>query len=336
MPASLFIRRPVLRPVVWVSAWVALVGAGWWVVRPRELPEPDRAAMPPEAVARVGSTFITAAQLKAGLQRAPASDEARAAALEEQIRQSLLWAEAERSGFTRQPELQEAWRSLVIRRFEESLEASRETEAAVTDAEVDAFYASHPEQFLSPEQRRLALIFFPNPPSADPRRLAAVEAECRSVHARAVAGQGDPRSFATLARQHSGHGASRHAGGDVGWMPRAQALRAWPFAVVDAAFALAQDGDASAPVGTEEGWYILKRLALRAAQPLPSDGVRERIRRHLVQERLRDLENRQMSGLRALHGVEVDAARVAAVEVPAVKPAPDRSLAQQPPPSPVP
>lgn len=340
MPAFLFDRLPGRRPVVWISATLALVGAVWswlWLaVHPREIPAASHSSLPPEAVARVGSTFITAARLREGMQRTSASDEGRAMALEEQIRQSLLLVEAERSGFTRQPEILEAWRSLVVRRFEEALEARRESEAVVTEADVEAYYGSHPEQFLSPEQRRLALIFFPVSPSADPRRLAAVEAECRSVHARVLAGMDDPGRFASLARQHSGHGASRHSGGEVGWMSRAQAARAWPSAVVDAAFTLARDGDVSAPVATDEGWYILERIELRPAQPLPREGVRDRIRRHLLRERRRELETRQMAELRALHGVEVDADRVAAVEVPVTNPGRDRSLARRPPPSPVP
>ncbi len=315
---------------------LALVGVAWLAIRSRELPEPQRSEMPLEAVARVGSTFVTAAQLRDGMQRAPASEEGRAAALEEQIRQSLLLAEAERSGFTRQPELEEAWRSLVVRRFREALESKRQSEAVVSDAEVDAYYASHSERFMSPEQRRLALIFIPLPPGAGESRVRALEQECRIIHQRAVAEAGDPGSFATLARQHSGHPASRHAGGEVGWLLSAQARRAWPAAVVEAAFTLGRDGDLTAPIATAEGWYILKRLGFRPEQPLPLHDVRERIRGQLAKARMQDLEDRQFAELRARHGVEVDAGRVAAVEVPAVKPALVRSLAQQPPASPVP
>ena len=332
MPRSLFVQRKRLRFALGIPA---VLGAGaiiLFVLRTRESSTPTVPIPPGDAVARVGSTFVTQPQLQEAMLRrhhGPSMEADRNAALEDQIRRSLLFAEAERSGFTRQPELQNAWRSLVIRRFEESLEVRKETETAVTEAEIAAHYQAHPDAFATPERRRFALIHLPVPAGADDNRLRALEAECRSLHERALAEAAVPASFGTLAKRYSGHLASRQMGGEVGWLQRSQALRAWPTAVVDAAFALGHDGEISAPIATDEGWYLLKRLEVRPAEPLPLDNVRDQIRRQLTTARIADLEASQLAKLRALHGVEIYPDRVADVKVPAPKTS--RSLAQQPP-----
>jgi parvulin-like peptidyl-prolyl isomerase len=331
MPPSVSIQRSWPRFAAGLGAALATCAIALLFHRSRET-SPPALHPPPNAVARIGSSFITQAQLQeAVLRRNPGASptEDRNAALEDQIRRALLFAEAERSGFTQQPEVQDAWRSLVIRRYEESLETLRETEATVTEADLAAYYQSHADSYATPEQRRLALIHWTVPAGVNETRSRAIEAECKAVHAEAVAGAGNPAAFAALAQKHSVHPVSRRSGGDVGWLQRAQALRAWPAAVVDAAFALSRDGEISPPIASHEGWYIVQRLELRPSKPLPLDTVRDRIRRQLAATRMAELETSQLAKLRALHGVEIYPDRVAEVNTPTSKP--PRSLAQQPP-----
>ena len=341
MPASPFSRAPWLR----FSAWIAPVSAAVAVVlvflRTREHPAPSPLPPPPDAVARVGSVFVTESQLWDRLQRrhrtaSPRAD--RDAALEEQIRQALLFAEAESSGFTARPELRDAWRALVVRRFSESLEQDRDERLAPSEADIAAHYAAHAEAYSTPERRRLAVLFLPLPASADGAKRRAVEDECRSLHERALAAAEDPKGFAALAARHSAHLASRHAGGDVGWLQRAGASRAWPTAVVDAAFALPHDGAVSAPIATDEGWYLVRRSELQPAHPQPLERVRDRIRLELVRARTEAAAAAQFAEWRSRHDVEIYDDRVAALEEKAARsPTPPPStLAQTPPSLPVP
>lgn len=330
MPAIRSVRSSLLRVVAVAVFATGALGVAYWVHRTPTTTEPATAHPPADAVARVGTTFLTAAELRSALQRrhrVDASDTARDAALEERIRRALLFAEAERSGFTAQPELQEAWRSLVVQRFADSLEERRTTLGTVSEADIVGHYATHPEAYATAERRHLALIQVSLPPGASAERRAALADEVAALHAQVQTGNG--RGFAELASRHSTHAGSRHAGGDLGWLQRAQALRAWPAAVVDAAFALAADGDISAPIATEEGWFILRRLEVQSSQPQPLDKVRERIRQEVTRARLAEAEAMQWAELRARHAVEIYPDRVAAVEVPVSKST--KSLAQQPP-----
>lgn len=67
-------------------------------------------------------------------------------------------------------------------------------------------------------------------------------------------------SFAELARQHSDDQSSRTKGGELPMFGTGRMVE--PFE--EAAFALAQDGDISAPVQTQYGWHLIQRLEYKA------------------------------------------------------------------------
>lgn len=336
MPATRFSHRRPERVVVALLT-LSAIGALCWTLRPRP-PQPTPEVLPPaDAVARVGSRYLTEAELSASLQRrrrGDAPEAERTAALEDRIRRALLFEEAESSGFTAQPELQEAWRSLVIQRFSDQLEERRNGQLAISDADLLAHYAAHAGAYAAPERRHLALLLLPLPPGADANRRQATADEVAALHARALATAEDPQGFATLATRHSSHLGSRNRGGDIGWLQRSSALRAWPATVVDAAFALTRDGEISDPIATDEGWFILRRLEVQPATPPPFEQVRERVRLELTRTRAAEAEAAQMAELRERHGVEIYPERVAAV--PTSTPRPPAALAQQPPAVPAP
>ena len=288
-------------------------------------PEPEAAlADRSDDVVRVGDLGISKREFLAERRKVPPTvpdDEL----LERMTRRLLLFAEARRTGFDRSEEMQEAWRALVSSRFEEAQDAARKGAAEISDADIEACYRQQADHFAPPERRHLALIQVARPANAAPESRAEREREASAVREQAVAGRTVHRDFGELAARHSFHPSSRRSGGDVGWLTRAQAERAWPASVVEAAFALTSPGDISPIVATEEGWYLIKLMEGPDRRPASLDSLRERIRRELARTREAEAQDARFRELRARHGVETHSDRLP-VAAPAAP-----SLAQRPP-----
>ncbi|MCW5557492.1 MAG: peptidyl-prolyl cis-trans isomerase, partial [Verrucomicrobiae bacterium] len=281
--------------------------------RPPRPARHGRPLWPAEAVARVGEAFLTGEELRAASRRSGGADVTNA--LETLVRRELYFLEAQRTGFGDREDVRAAWRAFLASRYEEARLAAREPSAALTGEDLARYYEAHREEYLSPERRRLAILFLPLPASADAAQRTALEAQARTLHDQAVAEAGDSPGLGNLAARHSAHRPSRLVGGDVGWMTRAQASRAWAGPVVDAAFALTQPAEVSPPIATEDGWYLVKLIEQQPAQAPPWDQVQDRLRYELTRARAAEAREAELAELRARHPVEIRPDRLAQVQV---------------------
>jgi parvulin-like peptidyl-prolyl isomerase len=99
---------------------------------------------------------------------------------------------------------------LVVRKFVDTTLAAGIT---VSEAEAEAYYASHPAKFDHPEEvrlRRIVLRLAPHGAAAD---AAATEQRAEEIRKRLLAGE----SMATLAKSES-EGPEKEQGGEVGWV----------------------------------------------------------------------------------------------------------------------
>ncbi len=128
---------------------------------------------------------------------------------------------------------------------------------AVTDEEIEVFYAENREQFGErPATITFLQVVLQPKPSDSADAIALTEAE-RVLQ---LALQGD--DFAELAKRHSGDEGSAQLGGDLGWFRRGSGfVRAFE----DAAFSI-QSGQITNPVRTQYGYHILKVERVRGAE----------------------------------------------------------------------
>jgi len=136
----------------------------------------------------------------------------------------------------------------------------------VTDAEVEAWHAAHPEELLVPERVTLRQV------------LVSTKNEARDVRRR-LAKARDPRTLDTIARAQS-KGPEAAVGGFMGTFERGQL----PPELEAAAFSLPA-GATSEPVQTPLGYHILRVESRQAAREIPFEEARERIRDRLVREK---------------------------------------------------
>lgn len=106
---------------------------------------------------------------------------------------------------------------------------------------------------------RVAHIMLRHKDTANAEARAEVEARIQEVHAMLLKGE----DFAELAQRYSQDQSTSRSGGELPWFGTGKMVE--PFE--NAAFALEKDGDISAPVLTNYGWHIIKRLEHK---PIPT------------------------------------------------------------------
>lgn len=172
------------------------------------------------------------------------------------------------------------------------LTAEVEPKASVTEADIADFYKKNPQFFMQPEAMRASHILIK---AETPEAKAAAKTKADGLLVQVKGGA----DFAALAKQHSNDG-SAPAGGDLGFFPRGQMVKAFE----DAAFAL-KPGEVSPVVETEFGYHIIKAAEHRDARTVPLAEVSDRIAQALRQQKQQQLMQEFVQALKGKAKVEI-------------------------------
>ncbi|TVQ91915.1 MAG: hypothetical protein EA397_08425 [Deltaproteobacteria bacterium] len=172
------------------------------------------------------------------------TDQERLEVLQELIDQKVLFLEARRLGFDRDPRVQRVMVQILL----QSEVYGDIKSADLTEEELRAYYERNRDDFIMPEQVRLRRIFIKAEPT---RPNAEAEALARTIYERVKA---QPQSFAKIAAETS-EGPFRGRGGDLGLVSR-EPRPGVPVEVVERGFSLAEGG-ISEPFLAGGGYHIL-------------------------------------------------------------------------------
>ncbi len=151
----------------------------------------------------------------------------------------------------------------------------------IADADVDAYYEEHRDEFVHPESAAGVLvrqILLTIPENADAAQIEQIKADAEELVRQLRAGA----DFAEMARTHSQH-SSAASGGELGTFQPGQLAE--PF---DIAFTL-KAGEVSDPIRSDKGFHII------AAQPAGPDGqedtarIKSQIRNDLFEKKSQQL-----------------------------------------------
>ncbi len=287
-------------------------------------PAPEAAAAPDDTpvLARVGGQPVTAAMLRAEMERRGgripgrfATPEERRALLDELVRERAVLAAARAAGLDRDPEYVAAVeRMLRARYLDEHLDAELER-LEVSDADIEAFYREHAAEFLVPARARGAWIFLAVPAKATPEKVEEARQRAENVRAEALALPADARNLGPVALRHSEDPGTRYIGGELGWVTEVdvEGFRFGP-EVARTLLALAEPGEVSPVLRIEKGFAIVKLVAREEAAPAPLEKIAPGIRNRLLRERRDEVRAAFYADLLRGVEVEVDVEALAAVE----------------------
>lgn len=168
------------------------------------------------------------------------------------------------------------------------MERIRAAVPPVGDGEVEAYYRDNERRLTFPEEVRVRHILLTWKKLGTRDDRAAIRERMAPILERARGGA----DFAELAKRHS-EDSTAPGGGDTGFFHRGQMVPAFE----DTAFSLAP-GEVSDMVETPFGVHILRLEERRPAKLLPLDEVREKLREHVLQERMDAAAQREIARLR--------------------------------------
>lgn len=172
----------------------------------------------------------------------------------------------------------------------------------ISDQELQQYYEENKGAFSSPQQWQLARIFISAPKDADAKTQSTAAAKIKDIEAQLESG----KAFAQVAMQSSDDKTTAAKGGDLGWVTRMQQP-----ALIQAA-SLLKPGQISTPFQTDEGWNIIKVMAVKSAQAPPFASVKVEVDKNLRQQKIDQLVSEQSDQLSNLTYTHPDTLKPAA------------------------
>jgi parvulin-like peptidyl-prolyl isomerase len=248
----------------------------------------------------VGSlSFDALAQRKTPAGGSTFSAEEKASMLDEAIVDELLFQEAMRRGAFHDPKVKKILVNLLLR--EEVYDRVQNDDFA--DAQLQAFFDSHKEEFIVPEKVQIKRLFFQVSPERD---QAAAEKLATDLIAKIKA---DPEQFTQLAMEHSNDPFARR-GGDLGYLDRT-GKPGVPPEVVTKAFSM-NAGDVSEPFFAAGGVNVIYVPAKRERIDRTFEQMRGSVLRRMKNEKFEELSKQFVEKLRGAGKVDIDAAALGA------------------------
>ncbi|MEZ4248420.1 MAG: peptidylprolyl isomerase [Polyangiales bacterium] len=276
-----------------------------------------------EVVARVGDTTITAGDVAEALaEQSPYlrarfnSPERRREFLDNLVRFELLAQEAERRGLDESPEVQRTRKQMMIQQLLRERVEDVVTLSSVSDADVEAYYESHRDEFNKPEQVRASHIFMRDRAKADRvlRQILASPDDILLFRRLAEENDEDPETS-----QGSRRGDLRFFSRD-GSREDAEAIAP---EVAEAAFSIADIGGVHPTlVAAGGGFHVVKLTGRRAALSRTLDESRRPIQNRLWRERREAAVDDLVQRLRREANVNENVAALESVQIDLNAPAP--------------
>jgi len=311
------VRRPALMGLGAMALVFLLAGCDG---RPPEAARPDGTpalARVGEAIIRVEDLHREAERRNRGRRGLPEKE-----ALVREMAENLALAQHARAlGLDRDPAIAHEIQTLLVRRLLERELAPRLEAVDPTAAEVEAEYQRTLARYTQPAKDRLAILFLEVPANASAERRAEVRARLEEARRRAsgtgatAAGDVPAPGFGPMSAEYSDDQASRHRGGDVGWLESGNFAYRWPRPLLEAGFALPKGG-VSEVLETDKGLYLVMKTDTRPAEVRPLSEVEGALRQSLRAEQRRRIDAAYRREVSERVGLQVDAAAVAAVTLP--------------------
>jgi peptidyl-prolyl cis-trans isomerase C len=225
--------------------------------------------------------------------------------LDNLIRFEVMAAEAQRRGYDKDPEVIRVMKQQMISKFLQKDFESKLKVEDVPDAEVEKYYASHPEEFNRKDEVRVSQIVVKDKAKAD--KVA------KEVNALPKGPAADQKPFRDLVTKYSEDEDSKQRAGDLTFFDKDSV--AHPKPVVEAAFKLAEIGDVAGPIKTDKGFAIIKLTQKKPGftRPLPE------VKRQIQQRLFRDLRTKSMDAfiadLRKKSKIEIDEDKLGKVSI---------------------
>jgi peptidyl-prolyl cis-trans isomerase C len=272
-------------------------------------------------VAKGEGITITADELKARLdEQSPfirqrfTSVERKKEFLDNLVRFELLAREAEKQGLANDPDVQLTLKRIMVQKLvQKSFSPDAEAAKSIPEADLRAYYDSHPEEYRRPAKVRVAHLLVKAPPTGPERAKAEAQAKKLLVQVRAEEKK-NPGAFPALVREASDDASTKALGGDLGFRTKEELAAQLSPEIAEAAAALPEGGIAG-PLPSPQGFHLVRRAGTQEAVERSFDQVKPQIAAKLQKDRRSKEFDDYVKGLREKANVKIDDAELEKVTV---------------------
>ena len=286
----------------------------------------------PTLLAKVGTREIRVAQFQEQVERRGGLNPElldKNTLLEEMINTEALFVKSVQLGLDKDPEVQRAYRNLLIGKLKERELAAQIEKATVSAEEIQAAYETNRHRYTREAQVHLAALYLRFEHTMSPEKMAELRSRLEEARQKALEpGAANAPGFGSLSISYSEDQASRYKGGDIGWVDEKHAPAWLSREMVAAAFSLRKAGEVSPVFSDSKGVYLLKLLERRESDVLPLAQVETALRHQLLLQKRKELERAFI--LQARQAVRVEKYPEVLASVPELKPRPKPQDLQPP------
>jgi peptidyl-prolyl cis-trans isomerase C len=215
------------------------------------------------------------------------NEQGRGVILEELVSSRLFSISGAKLGLDRTPEFKETVDHVIQQTLARVAVENLMKEVTVSEEEIRKFYDENSAQFINPEQIHVRHILLSDDVTSSDKIALVLDDLNKGA------------SFDALAIDQS-ICPSAPQGGDLGFFGRGQMVPEFE----EAAFALQNPGDISAPILSPFGWHIIKLEEKRASSTVPYDEVRPQILPYLENEKRSEKYREVLEELRKEYRIE--------------------------------
>lgn len=263
-------------------------------------------------VAKVGDNSITVWDLKSYLSdrsmslRHRNSREDLTKRLDEMVIEEVLYQEALRLNLDKDPKVQRSIRQMLTQKLIEEQVNKEAWSRKIEEKEVQEYYDSHKDEFLRPEQIRLADIYVAVPPDASDEQRAELRKKAEKILAEALNTRKQRAGFGKLIREYSDT-PEKYRKGDTGYFDKEGKPVDLSAQMVEAAFKLEKSGSiAEHVIEAPDGYHVIMRTANRSAIERPLDSVRNQLEQRIRREDLKKEREAYIEGLKKKGKIRID------------------------------
>lgn len=200
------------------------------------------------------------------------------------IRQEVLFLEAQRLGFDKDPDVVDRMKSdsiskMIAKEFDE-----KKKQELVSEEDIKQYYEQNKSDYNKPEAVYVRAFFVKAPEGSKDRATKKKEAE--KYLQDIIAHKDDDTYFFNLVKAKSDDDELKVRGGELAYLSREELTNKYGKEFADTAFSLASINDITQkPVETKNGFYIIKLRGKRQAINRTLDEVKETIRMKLYSEK---------------------------------------------------
>jgi len=214
------------------------------------------------------------------------------------VNQEVIFSLAKEKGITEDFAVMDLYKKKVVDRYLELELAPLLARTKVSSLEVQQYFNKNKQSYARPARRRGAIIFVETHEKDSAQNKQKKGEKIKKAYAGIQELDENTLHFGELAKTYSEDRNSRYQGGVIGWLINHPSRKyKWHDKVIDTLFSLKEKGDYSEILETDQGFYIVRLVALENSQEKALSKVEKGIKNSLLQAKKKQVKEQFLAEL---------------------------------------